>query len=352
MIKNKKPFNKYVNLLLKEITSLNEIGRYKDCIATTKFLAKKIGKSERQTYRYLEFLRAEGLIVCNTSILKKIYFGRKRVKRFKKRSIKIAKNREKYDIIEPDISPPALDSFLSDKDVYEDLSDSIPEPKYSLEYAIIAKEQPTKEELLAGIIAEYKFAEQQKSEIKPEVKSELPKETEFKMSNFIENKLIPPAGFKKEMDSFNQEKEDEDLIARTARIEKYYNEGRAQEKQSKWENDREDLAEKYFRREYDGSYELKSKTFLEKLAEVMVYKYNELRKIFGEELNDPDIILQMAKDAKFKNNEYYLKRIYPAKEQLAYTVKLFDWVPWDANSKEFKMFEKFYKEIKKENNNE
>jgi DNA-binding Lrp family transcriptional regulator len=66
-VMNKGAFEKNCELLLVHISHLNRKGRAKECRATTKYLAKSINKSTRQTYRYLQELEKRGLIERETS---------------------------------------------------------------------------------------------------------------------------------------------------------------------------------------------------------------------------------------------------------------------------------------------
>lgn len=96
---NQGPFNKNCELLLIHIENMNN-GKMKKCNATTTYLAKAIGKSERQTYRYLTHLQKNGLIVRETSKLSR---DKKRNNLYKLRSIKttekVEKHPQKYDIL-------------------------------------------------------------------------------------------------------------------------------------------------------------------------------------------------------------------------------------------------------------
>lgn len=63
-------------LLLIHICNLSK-GKMKNCVATTKYLAKAIGKSERQVYRYLKELKEHYLIETETGKLKTTKFRKK-----------------------------------------------------------------------------------------------------------------------------------------------------------------------------------------------------------------------------------------------------------------------------------
>ncbi len=64
---NKGAFHRNCELLLIHVNNLQEKGKSKKCKATTKFLAKSIGKSVTQTDRYLKALETRGLIKRITS---------------------------------------------------------------------------------------------------------------------------------------------------------------------------------------------------------------------------------------------------------------------------------------------
>ncbi len=292
----------YSNLLLTHIHNLNTNGKFKVCKATTKYLAKAIGKSERQTYRYLKFLKETGKIENVTSKLRKnVTTG----KLYKVRKITVTC-----------VKPHNSDQILA---IYFDRNFDL----------------PTKHKLIKDLVLNSKPFDYI---VKNYVLNASPKVADAIISNINADAgtVEIPANFDFRFKAMGWTKEIQDKLENDRKVCEAEESG---DDERKFNRELELDAKDLLRVIYDNQTALRGSSNLEILANYSIDSYRKIEQELYEYESDSEReekVRNLAKNATVEGNTYYITINLAGK--VPHKIRLFDYVLWGKDSAFFELF--------------
>ena len=307
---NQGSFKINCDILLTHIYELSKIGKLKACHAMTEYLSGILGKSKRQTYRYLKFLKDNKLIEVETS---KMRVDDKSGKKYKKRKIRFSGQKH-----------PKTENFVNiffNKEFNKKQKIEFIRDLYKT-WADFDKKVSTIEEPTHIVISPEPL---EKVEI-VEPKSKFVSLSKNIKKSFFGNVIVD-----------DPEKEERE------RIEKIYEEEASKEKEAairqKYDEYVEDECAKIIKNIHDFSYVLKGENSYDKLKYLTLTE----NKKFGE-YSDERLEI-MAENSVVENGEYVITVYMGGK--IPCNVFLTEYTGWDKSSEEYKRFKDKFEVIKK-----
>ncbi len=302
---HRKQFTDKAFLLLAHIYNLQTKGKRKSCFATTQTLARMISTSQRQTTRYLKYLREMKLIDWLTT------------PPYSKGRDKGCRQDRVIEVLctKPEGSDQVL-AISFDKRINNDL----------------------KAKLINDIVLSNKKIPDLLEKYTPEPNSELENIIYTNVDADAPLDVEIPAGFKEKFMFFGNGI-DKERLERQEEERKLYEEyralERAEEQEAAFNKTRNKEAEKLIGIYHDGSYPLQGQNSIERLAFLSITEYKKLGLPTEAEL------ALLAQNTKYENGTY-ITTIYLG-GQIPYQLPLLDYVPWGQDSSTYRDFEKIFK---------
>lgn len=286
---NQGSYDRNCEHLLIHIHGLNTYGKMKTCKATTKYLAKTINKSVRQTYKYLKTLEERDLIRRETSKLKR---DKTTKKRYKLRNIKIDQAQK----------PRNSDEILS---IFCDKTLATKSKNFKIKQIIKSNG--------------FEYLNMMKTMDRVREKEDF--------NNYLD--VLFPIGTQK----MSLEQKELEAIR----------EDEKKQKEMQFYAEREAAAKKIFNETFDWTVEsaLEKETYYEKLRTYSIEKHKTVNKMM-EELEPPSYeekVSQMqilAGNTRIEGKKFIVTFFMGSR--ISAQVELFEYVHWDKNSDYFKIF--------------
>lgn len=301
-------FDKNCELLLIHIHHLNKKGKMRICQASTKFLAKSIGKSERQTYRYLKALEEKNLIERATTPLKTQYIEGVRTKyRHRKISVK-------------SVESPFTNTILNiyfDKNLNE-------EQKLEATKKVVKSDNFATVNIENSKIKEIDLIKLNKMVIE-KMGTEDYDHTEEMV--FFPKKKIPDE-MKKEIE-----------LAEELLRQEQFGENEVLKRYNKEVNEE---ASKYLRLANSNNLPIEGDDALEKAVTIALNDFKESEELCPSSLEEIEMkVSAMIDNVTFENNEYFIEIMVAG--TIPHRIKLLEYLPEGKESPFYPVFEKFFK---------